>query len=309
MPRVRQIATTIGVVYLGLTVSAALVYWLAGMPLFDAVAHALTSISTGGYSTSDGSFGAWEANGIQWWAAAFMLSGSIPFVLYVRFFAGETKALLDRQVKTLLAFIAVAASVLGLWLTFSGQYGVEAAFRHATFNVVSVVTTTGFATTDYTLWGNAAVGVFFGLLFVGGCTGSTSGGVKIFRLEVMAVMLKAHFMRLLYPNGVFPRTYGGRVLDDDVVGSVVAFLSVFVLFYSAVTIALMAFGLDFLTSASGAATALSNVGPGLGDIIGPAGNFSSLPDGAKWVMCIAMLLGRLELFTVLILFVPRFWRG
>lgn len=122
-------------------------------------------------------------------------------------------------------------------------------------------------------------------------------------------MLKAHFMRLLYPNGVFPRTYGGRVLDDDVVGSVVAFLTVFVLFYSAVTIALMAFGLDFLTSASGAATALSNVGPGLGEIIGPAGNFSSLPDGAKWVMCVGMLLGRLELFTVLVLFVPRFWRG
>src|SRR5690606_7828438 len=192
---------------------------------------------------------------------------------------------------------------------FSGQYGVEAAFRHATFNVVSVVTTTGFASADYASWGNAAVGVFFGLLFVGGCTGSTSGGVKIFRLEVMAVMLKAHFMRLLYPNGVFPRTYGGRVLDDDVVGSVVAFLTVFVLFYSAVTIALMAFGLDFLTSASGAATALANVGPGLGEIIGPAGNFSSLPDGAKWVMCIGMLLGRLELFTVLILFVPRFWRG
>ncbi|MDR4127142.1 TrkH family potassium uptake protein [Yanghanlia caeni] len=309
MPRVRQIATTIGLVYLGLTVLAAFVYWLAGMPPFEAIAHALTSIATGGYSTSDGSFGTWEANGIQWWAAAFMLSGSIPFVLYVRFFAGETKALWDRQVKTMLAFIAVAASILGLWLVFSGQYGVEAAFRHATFNVVSVVTTTGFASADYASWGNAAVGVFFGLLFVGGCTGSTSGGVKIFRLEVMAVMLKAHFMRLLYPNGVFPRTYGGRLLDDDVVGSVVAFLSVFVLFYSAVTIALMAFGLDFLTSASGAATALSNVGPGLGEIIGPAGNFSSLPDGAKWVMCIGMLLGRLELFTVLILFVPRFWRG
>lgn len=309
MPRVRQIASTIGMVYLGLTALAAFVYWLAGMPVFEAIAHALTSISTGGYSTSDGSFGTWEANGIQWWATAFMLSGSIPFVLYVRFFAGESKALWDRQVKTMLAFIGLAASVLGLWLVFSGQYGVEDAFRHATFNVVSVVTTTGFATADYASWGNAAVGVFFGLLFVGGCTGSTSGGVKIFRLEVMAVMLKAHFMRLLYPNGVFPRTYGGRVLDDDVVGSVVAFLTVFVLFYSAVTIALMAFGLDFLTSASGAATALSNVGPGLGEIIGPAGNFSSLPDGAKWIMCVGMLLGRLELFTVLVLFVPRFWRG
>ncbi|AEC19666.1 K+ transporter Trk [Pusillimonas sp. T7-7] len=309
MPRVRQLATVIGLVYLGLTVLAAIVYWLAGMRLFDAAAHALTSIATGGYSTSDGSFGMWEENGIQWFATAFMLSGSIPFVVYVRFFAGESKALWDRQIKTMLAFISMVVLVLGLWLIFSERYGIEAAFRHAAFNVVSVVTTTGFATTDYSLWGNAVVGLFFGLTFVGGCTGSTSGGIKIFRFEVLAVMMKAHVMRLLYPNGVFSRTYGERVLDDEVIGSVAAFLTVFFLFYFVATISLMTFGLDFLTSASGAATALANVGPGLGDIIGPAGNFSTLPDGAKWILSISMLLGRLELFTVLILFVPRFWRG
>ena len=309
MPRVRQIATVIGVVYLGLTAFAALVYWLAGMPPFEAVAHSMTSISTGGYSTSDGSFGTWSENGIQWFATLFMLSGSVPFVLYVRFIAGDHKALFDRQVKTLLAFVGLAASLLALYLIFSHQYGPEEAFRHAAFNVVSVVTTTGYATTDYSLWGNAAIGLFFGLTFIGGCTGSTSGGIKIFRFEVTAIMLKAHFLRLLYPNGVFPRTYGERLLDDEVVGSVVAFLTVFFLCYAVLSIALMALGLDFLTSASGAATALANVGPGLGSIIGPAGNFESLPDAAKWLLSLGMLLGRLELFTVLILFVPRFWRG
>lgn len=309
MPRVRQIAATLGKTYLGLTVLAVLVYWAAGMRIFDAIAHAMTSIATGGYSTSDASFGQWESNGIQWFATLFMLSGTIPFMLYVRFIAGDRRAFLDRQIRTLAVFLAVTITLIARWLFSSGTYALEPAFRHAAFNVVSVVTTTGYATTDYTLWGNALVGVFFGLTFVGGCTGSTSGGIKIFRFEVLAIMLKAHFMRLIYPRGVFPRYYGDRKLDDDVVGSVVAFFAVFFLAYSALTVGLMGFGLDFLTSASGAATAVANVGPGLGDTIGPAGNFGSLPDGAKWLLSLGMLLGRLELFTVLILFVPRFWRG
>ncbi|WP_246472821.1 TrkH family potassium uptake protein [Pelagibacterium limicola] len=309
MPRVRQIAASIVLVYLGLTVLAAIVYWAAGMRLFDAVAHALTSIATGGYSTSDSSFGNWEENGIQWFATLFMLSGAIPFVLYVRLIAGEGRALWDQQVRTLVAFLAVVILALGLWLTLSGQYDPEPAFRHAAFNVVSVVTTTGYATADYGLWGNFAIGLFFGLTFIGGCTGSTSGGIKIFRFEVMALMLKAHFMRLLYPRGVFRSYYGERPVGDEVIGSVVAFFAVFFLCYAVFTIALMALGLDFLTSASGAVTALANVGPGLGEIIGPAGNFGTLPDAAKWLLSLAMLLGRLELFTVLILFVPRFWRG
>ena len=286
-----------------------MIYWLAGMKLFDAVAHALTSIATGGYSTSDASFGAWEANGIQWWATLFMLSGSIPFLLYVRFIAGDHRAFWDRQVRTMLLFLAVVIGVLGSWLTLSGAYDLEPAFRHAAFNVVSVVTTTGYATADYSAWGNATIGLFFGLTLVGGCTGSTSGGIKIFRFEIVAMMLKAHFMRLLYPRGAFRIYCGERLIEEDVIGSVVAFFAVFFCCYAILTIALMAFGLDFLTSASGAATALSNVGPGLGEIIGPAGNFGSLPDGAKWLLSFGMLLGRLELFTVLVLLVPQFWRG
>ncbi|HRO49525.1 MAG TPA: TrkH family potassium uptake protein [Hyphomicrobium sp.] len=309
MPRVRQIAMAIALVYVGLTVVAALVYWIAGMRMFDALAHALTSIATGGYSTSDSSFGKWEANGIQWFATLFMLSGSIPFVLYVRLIAGEHKALVDRQVITMLALIGLAVAAVGSGLYWAGQYDIEPAFRQAAFNIVSVVTTTGYASADYGTWGNAAVGIFFVLMFVGGCTGSTSGGIKIFRFEVMAIMLKTHFLRLLYPRGVFPRTYGNRTLDDEIVGSVVSFFAVFFLCLGALMIALMAFGLDFLTSASGAITALANVGPGLGDVIGPAGNFEVLPNGAKWLLSFGMLLGRLELFTILILFMPRFWRG
>lgn len=309
MPRVRQIAKVLGLSYVGLTLLAFMVYWAAGMQAFDASVHAMTSIATGGYSTSDASFGKWEANGIQWFAILFMLSGTIPFVLYVRFVAGDRRAFWDRQVRTLMVFLIITIILVGGWLYLAGHYTLEASFRHAAFNIVSVVTTTGYSSADYSLWGHAIIGVFFGLTFVGGCTGSTSGGIKIFRFEVLAILLKTHFMRLLYPHGVFPRFYGDRKLDDDVVGSVVAFFAVFFLTYSALTIILMGFGLDFLTSASGAATVVANVGPGLGPIIGPAGNFGSLPDGAKWFLSFGMLLGRLELFTVLILFIPRFWRG
>ena len=309
MPRVRQIATAIVAIYVGLTVVCAVCYWLAGMTVFDAVAHALTTVSTAGFSTYDASMGHWDSPAIHWIAILFMLSGAIPFVLYVRLLHGERDALWDSQVRTLFGFLLVVIAAIAVWLVATGRYGLSDALRHSAFNVVSIVTTTGYATTDYGLWGNVVVGVFFGLMFIGGCTGSTTGGIKIFRLEVMALMLRTHFLRLLYPRGVFPRVYGGRLLPDEVVGSVIVFLSVYFVCYSVLTVALMAFDLDFLTSTSAAVSSLSNVGPGLGPIIGPAGNFSTLPMGAKWLLCFGMLLGRLELFTVLILFLPQFWRG
>jgi trk system potassium uptake protein TrkH len=309
MPRVRQIAIAIGSVYLGLTMLAAICYRLTDMTTFEAVAHALTTISTGGYSTSDSSFGNWDDNGIQWIATLFMLAGGIPFVLYVRFLSGEHRALWDRQVRTLLALLAVVIGAIAVSLVVSGLEEPLDALRLAAFSTVSVVTTTGYATTDYSLWGNAAVGLFFGLTFIGGCTGSTAGGIKIFRFEVISKMLRGHFLRLLYPRGVFPLSYAGRALPESVIGSVVVFFSIFFLCYSLLTIALMGMGLDFLTSASAAVTSLANVGPGLGETIGPAGNFSTIPAAAKWLLCFAMLLGRLELFTVLMLFVPAFWRG
>jgi trk system potassium uptake protein TrkH len=308
MPRVRQIAAAIGISYLALTGVAATVYWTLGMTLFDAIAHAFTSIATGGFSTSDRSFAAWEANGIQWFASAFMLAGTLPFVLYVRLVSGQHKALWDRQVRTLLVFLAAIIAFVGSWLYFTGMFTLEAAFRHAAFNVISIVTTTGFASTDYMLWGNALVGLFFCLTFVGGCTGSTSGGIKIFRFEVLAITLKVHFLRLIYPRGVFPKSYDGRPIDDEVINSVVAFFVVFFLCYVLLSLALLTLGLDVTTSSSGAATALANVGPGLGPVIGPSGNFSSLPETAKWLLSAGMLLGRLELFTVLVLLVPKFWR-
>lgn len=309
MPRARQIAKAMGFVYLSLTALCALAYWLAGMTPFDAAAHALSTVSTAGFSTADASLARWDNPAIHWIATFGMMAGALPFVLYVRALRQDWAILRDSQVRTLLGLFAVVIVLLALWLWGQGLHDPEAALRHAALNVVSVVTTTGFASSDYTLWGNAATGLFFGLMFIGGCTGSTSGGMKIFRFQVVALMLRAHFLRLLYPRGVFPRSYGGRPLPDDVVGSVVVFFALYFLCYGALTILLMAMELDFLTSASAAVSMLSNVGPGLGTQIGPAGNYAAMPVPAKWLLCFAMLLGRLELFTVLILFMPRFWRG
>jgi trk system potassium uptake protein TrkH len=308
MPRVREIALAISSIYLGFTVLCGVLYWLAGMTPFEAMVHAMTTVSTAGFSTSDSSMGNFGP-AAQWIGTVFMIAGAIPFVLYVRLLRGERDGLRDRQVRTFLVFLLVVILGMTAWLFASGRYGLEEAFRHAAFNVVSVVTTTGYATTDYTLWGNAAIGIFFGLAFVGGCTGSTAGGIKIFRFEVMGALLRSQMSSLVYPRGVFQRLYAGRLLPDDVVGSVVVFFAFFFAAYSALTILLMMFDLDFLTSASGAASALANVGPGLGPIIGPAGNFATIPEGAKWLLSFAMLLGRLELFTVLVLFFPQFWRG
>jgi trk system potassium uptake protein TrkH len=309
LPRAKQISTAIGGVYLGLTVLWVIGYRAAGMGWFDALCHGLSTISTAGFSTRDASLAAFDAPLVHWWAVLGMLMGAMPFVLYVRLINRDWTAFHDSQARTLLWFLLAVVIVVAASLWLTGRYDLEPALRHAAVNVVSVVTTTGFASSDYTLWGNAATGLFFGLMFVGGCTGSTSGGMKIFRFEVMAAMLRVHMLRLIYPRGMFPRTYAGRPLNDDVVNSVVVFFCLYFMCYGALTIALMGFGLDFLTSASGAVSALSNVGPGLGQQIGPVGNYGGLPDGALWLLSFAMLLGRLDLFTVLVLFLPRFWRG
>jgi trk system potassium uptake protein TrkH len=183
------------------------------------------------------------------------------------------------------------------------------ALHHAAFNVVSVVTTTGFASTDYGQWGGMAVVVFFFLTFMGGCTGSTSGAIKVFRFEILFALVRVQLARLVRPHAVYPLRYGGKPLPRTVANSVLGFFFMYFAVFAAASVAMAFHGYDFLTSISGAAATLGNVGPGLGPIIGPVGNYSSLADTAKWVLSAAMLLGRLELFTVLVLFLPAFWRN
>jgi trk system potassium uptake protein TrkH len=308
-PRATQLVSAIILAYVVLSLLCMVAYWMAGMTPFDAMTHMMSTVATGGYSTHDASFAYFESSLIEWLGVLFMLSGALPFVLYVRAFRGDLALLWDRQVRVFLATVAIASLVLALWLAIDKSLPVLDAIRLTAFNVASIVTTTGFASTDYNYWGGLVVGVMFYLTFVGGCTGSTAGAIKIFRFRVMAIVLNDHLMQRFYPHGVGRRSYDGQPLDEDVVEGVLAFAVVYAASVGVIALGLGALELDWVTSLSGAATAVGNVGPGLGPIIGPAGNFSTLPDSAKWLLSFGMMLGRLELFTVLVLLMPRFWRG
>ncbi len=310
VPRTNRLAQGLVFSYLALTFSCILVYWTLGMDLFNAVNHALTTVSTGGYSTSDSSMGQFDELPILFASSIFMMLGAIPFFLFVRLLNGHAKPLLkDRQVHFFLKFLLVVAAMIAIYRVLNEGTVPLDAFVHALFNVTSVVTTTGYASQDYSLWGPFVVVVFFFLTFVGGCSGSTSGGMKIFRFQLSMLLLREQVLRLLHPNAVMTRHYNGRIISDEIVASSVAFSFIFLATLAVVAAILAALGLDLVTSLTGAATALANVGPGLGDTIGPAGNFQTLPDAAKWVLMVAMLLGRLELLSVFVMFSPHFWRS
>jgi len=310
MPRAFGLMSAITAIFAILLVACTFTFMLLGMTPFDAICHALATVSTGGFSTHDASFGYFNSPALDWAAVVFMISGALPFVVYIKAMRGGGLHIWrDAQVRGLAWLLVITSLIMAVYLALIRDLPFLEAFRLATFNVVSIVTTTGFVNTDYTTWGPFAIGVFFLLMFVGGCSGSTSGGIKIYRLQVAWLLTRAHLQHLISPNRIVTLLYNGRRLPEDVPFSVVAFLALYMATIGMFTVVLAAMGLDLLTALSSAAAAVSNVGPGLGDIVGPAGTFAALPTGAKWVLSFAMLLGRLELFTVLVLFRPEFWRG
>lgn len=309
MPRSHMVAKFIVLTYVGLTAFGSLAFWTAGMSLFDAINHAMSAIATGGFSTSDQSLAKWSQPAVHWVAIVVMILGSLPFTLYVATLRGNRKALFrDEQVRGLIGLLLVTWLVMTLWYWATTDLPWYDALRHVALNVTSVVTTTGFALGDYSLWGNFALMLFFYLGFIGGCSGSTAGGVKIFRFQVAYILLKANLNQLIHPRAVIRQQYNGHRLDDEIVRSILTFSFFFTITICAIALALSLLGLDWMTALTGAASTVSGVGPGLGETIGPAGNFASLPDAAKWILSAGMLLGRLEIITVLVLCVPAFWR-
>lgn len=308
--RVNEIAGAMLTVYVGLSLLCAALYWMGGMTGFEAIAHTMTTLSTGGYSTSDQSLGHFSNPLIHWTATVFMLAGGLPFVPIAHALTGGFRPLAaNSQIRAILGFLGAVILVTAVWLWIGHDVRLADALRLAAFNIVSVVTTTGYANDDYGLWGPFAIGLFFVLIFVGGCTGSTGGGIKIFRFQVIGRIIAGHFRTLVSPHAVLVTKYEGQTLGEDIVRSVMIFTATFLATVIVLGLVLAVLGLDFLTAFSGAATAVANVGPGLGDIIGPAGNFAGLPDAAKWALSFGMLLGRLEFFTVLVVLTPHFWRG
>ena len=310
LPRAAQVATAIGVLYLFLSGLCAGAYWMAGMSGFEAIAHAMTTIATGGFSTADASIGHFDNVTIDIIATVGMIVGSLPFILYLKTLQGDFQALVsDSQVQCFLSLVTVVVILAAGWLWLENGLDLVLSLRFATFNIVSIITGTGYATSDFSLWGSFALPIFFFIMFIGGCAGSTTCGIKIFRFQVLYAAARTQIRRLLQPHGVFIPYYNRRPISDEILLSVLSFFFIWFLSFGLLALGLGLLGLDFLTAFSSAATAISNVGPALGPIVGPSGTFQPLPDGAKWLLAGGMLLGRLELFTVIVLFSRTFWRG
>lgn len=310
MPRARSLMSMIIYCYIGLSIICCLAFWLAGMDFFNALNHAMATVSTGGFSTSDSSFAQFDSLTIHWIAIIFMLAGSFPFVLFVRILINRKFIVLqDTQVRGLLWIVGLATLLLTAQLILTDQMSPFEALTKACFNLVSIVTTTGFASGDYQLWGPMALIVFYFAMFVGGCSGSTSGGIKVFRLQIFAGLVKEQIITAIHPRAIISRRYNNRLISSEIIASSISYMCLMAACLVVIALILALTGLDIVTSISGAAAAVMNVGPGMGDIIGPAGNFSSLSDTAKWALSAGMLLGRLEFLTILVLFTPAFWRA
>ena len=308
LPRATQISAGLTGLYIFFTFLCGMLYHSAGMNALDAAIHGMTTVATGGLSSHDASIGHYDSAQIEIIAIVFMIIGSLPFILYIQALRGQWQRLFrDSEIRTFLALLVLFISMATYYAVETSTFEGPDAVRHAAFNVVSIMTGTGYASTDYMSWGPFAIAFFFFIMFIGGCQGSTACGLKIFRLQVMFQIIKQHINRIVFPNGVFVKRYGGYPLGDDVSVAVMSFFFLYVVSFLVLGVLLQLTGLDFVTALSGAGTAIANVGPGVGHIIGPSGNFEPLNDVAKWLLSFGMLLGRLELLTVLVLFLPRFW--
>ncbi|MGJ8564704.1 MAG: TrkH family potassium uptake protein [Alphaproteobacteria bacterium] len=310
LPRAASLAAAIGGIYVVLTALCAIGYTIVGMSNFDAIAHAMTTVATGGYSTSDLSMGGFMDNGADLVCIAFMVAGGMPFGMYLLMVRGNLKApFQDPQVRGFVLVLAALILVMTVSLWVGSEVTQTRALRLSAFNVVSIVTGTGYATADYYSWGPFAVAAFFAFMFIGGCAGSTACSIKIFRYQVAFEALRVYLLRMPRPNMVIPMRYGNRPLPEGVVFSVMSYFFLFFMTFTILAVVLSLIGLDPITAWSGAGSAVANVGPGLGEIIGPTGTYQPLPNSAKWVLMLGMIVGRLEIVTALVILTPAFWRA
>tara|TARA_Y100000590_G_scaffold124004_1_gene141882 strand:- start:304 stop:1440 length:1137 start_codon:yes stop_codon:yes gene_type:complete len=311
LPKTREITLVISIIYLTLTFACGISYWAVGMNVFDSIAHAMTTIATGGFSTYSDSIGHFSNPRIEIISIIFIVLGSIPFIAYLKFLKGDKKIFLkDSQIKGLVYILVFSILLMFLYLILSNnEYSFSENLRISTFNVVSVLSGTGYVTADFSSWGKFPLIFFLFLMFIGGCAGSTTCGIKIFRFQILGHFIINQFKKLVYPRGIFSIKYNNEKINDTFIYSIITFIFLYFFIFFILAALLSVNGLDFITAISGSASAISNVGPGLGDIIGPNGNFSNLPNFSKLSLSLGMLLGRLELFAVLVLFFPAFWKN
>ena len=310
LPKSKEIALRLIFIYSGLTILCAFSYAIFGMNFFDSLTHSMTTIATGGFSNYNESIGYFNSAPIEIVSMIFIILGSLPFIAYIKFLNGNKKIfILDVQIKTFFKIIIVSIIILFIYLSIQENNFSDVNLRSISFNVVSILTGTGYVTKEFDNWGSFPLIFFLILMFIGGCAGSTACGIKIFRIQILYHFLINQLKKIIYPRGIFVVKYDNNNIDDKFMSSIISFIYLYILIFFLITALLSLTGLDFITSISGAATSISNVGPGLGSMIGPNANFAQLPDVSKWILSLGMILGRLELFAILVLFIPSFWKN
>ena len=308
LPKSKEIALRLIYIYSALTAVCAISYWIFGMGKFDSLTHSMTTIATGGFSNYNQSIGYFNSIYIEIASMIFIILGSIPFIAYIKFLNGNKKIFTnDTQIKSFLKIIILSIVILSFYLVLTNNENYS--FRSIFFNIISILTGTGYVNAEFDSWGSFPITIFLALMFIGGCAGSTTCGVKIFRIQILYLFILNQLKKIIYPKGVFLIKYDQNSVDEKFVASIISFIFFYFVIFFILAALLSLTGLDFITALSGAATSISNVGPGLGPIIGPNGDFSSLPDISKWVLSVGMILGRLELFAILVLFLPSFWKN
>ena len=309
LPKSKEISLKLIFVYTSLTFLCAFFYKIFGMNTFDSLTHSMTTIATGGFSNYDQSIGYFNNAYIEIISILFILSGSIPFILYIKFISDDKKIIFkDEQVKLFFKLTLVSIFVLFIYLAIVNKDVFEIHLRSVIFNVISILTGTGYVTKEFDQWGNFPLIFFLILMFIGGCAGSTTCGIKIFRVHILYYFIRNQLIKIIYPRAIINLKYNNSKVEDKLIASIVSFIYLYILIFFVLASMLTLTGLDFITSISGAASSLSNVGPGLGSEIGPNSNYSGLPDQSKWLLSVGMILGRLEIFAILIIFLPSFWR-
>jgi trk system potassium uptake protein TrkH len=310
LPKSKDIALRLIYIYLSLTALCAVTYKIFDMSIFDSITHAMTTIATGGFSNYNESIGYFNSLSIEISSMVFIILGSIPFIAYIKFLNGNKKIFIsDIQIKSFVKIIIYSIILLFIYLTIQNGDISQISLRAISFNVVSILTGTGYVTGEFDGWGNFPLIFFLTLMFIGGCAGSTTCVIKIFRIQILYLFIVNQLKKIIYPNGVFVIKYDKNNVDDKFMASIISFIFLYLVVFFLITAFLSLSGLDFVTSISGAATSISNVGPGLGSTIGPNGNFSNIPEISKWILSLGMILGRIELFAILVLILPSFWRN
>ena len=309
LPKSKEISLRLILIYSSLTLACALIYKIFGMSFFDSIVHSMTTIATGGFSNYNESIGYFNSSLIEINAMIFIILGSIPFIAYIKFLSGDKKIFVkDSQVRTFFFVIIFSILIMFFYLSIKNQSIFEISLITVAFNIISILTGTGYVTENFSNWGQFPLIYFLILMFIGGCAGSTTCGIKIFRVQILFQFISNQLKKIIYPRGIFNIKYENNNVNEKFMASIISFIFLYILIFFIITALLSIDGLNFTTAISAAATSISNVGPGLGDVIGPNGNFSQLSDFSKWILSAGMILGRLELFAVLVLFIPSFWR-